>query len=96
MDVEERVEAGVDAADGAGIDTEDAARARTAMAKMMARLGRASPAVPLGPQAEPMMPKIVPLMMSMALLGWARPAVPSVPQTVLKVLRMFSMPPCTA
>ena len=59
MDVEERVEAGVDAADGAGTDTEDAARTRKAMAKMVARLGRASPAVPST---------------WMALLGRARPA----------------------
>ena len=59
MDVEERVDAGVGAADGAGVDTEDAARTRKAMAKMVllknvlltlaALLGRAGPAVPVEP-----------------------------------------------
>ena len=103
------VEAGVDAAVGAGVDGEDATRARKTIAKTVARLGRASPALPRESTAWPT---------STARFGRARPAVPRESQALPRmrwsmptasraiVLRLteilfknpwrYPMPPCTA
>ena len=70
------VEAGVDAVVSAGVDAEVDARTSMTTATVVARLGRARPAVPLEPQAEPVTPKIV-LPTLTALLGRAGPAMPA-------------------
>ena len=84
------VEAGVNAVGSAGIDAEVDATTSMTTAKMVARVGRARPAVPLEPQAEPMAPKIV-LPTLTALLGWAGPAVP-VESTMLLTTLLVPLP----
>ena len=84
------VEAGVDAVGSAGVDAEVDATTSMTTAKMVARVGRARPAVPLEPQAEPMAPKIV-LPTLTALLGWAGPAVP-VESTMLLTTLLVPVP----
>ena len=84
------VEAGVNAVGSAGVDAEVDATTSMTTAKMVARVGRARPAVPLEPQAEPMAPKIV-LPTLTALLGWAGPAVP-VESTMLLTTLLVPLP----
>ena len=84
------VEGGVNAVGSAGVDAEVDATTSMTTAKMVARVGRARPAVPLEPQAEPMAPKIV-LPTLTALLGWAGPAVP-VESTMLLTTLLVPVP----